>query len=190
MNGLEITTGMDVVLLLFRGALGIVMFLHGYNHLWGPGGLEGTARWFGGLGFRPAKLHAFLSGVVELAIAVGLVFGFLFPLSCAALIGVMVAAGWTDHRPNGFFMFRNGYEYVLVFGLTAVALAAIGPGSLSFDSAIGLVDYGDPADPGLLGLPGALIAGTVGVASGALLLVFGWREVPKTDPVDATMEAS
>ena len=185
MNAIEITPGLDVVLLVFRCSLGAVLFLHGYNHLWGPGGLEGTARWFGSLGFRPARLHAFLSGAVELAIAVGFVLGLLTPLACAALVGTMLAAGWTDHRPNGFFMFRNGYEYVLVFALTAVALAAIGPGTLSVDSALGIVDYGDRSSAGLMGVAGALVAAGLGVGSGAALLAVGWRPVAKAEPVDA-----
>jgi len=175
-NGLEITAGTDVVLTVFRVTLGVMIFLHGYNHLWGAGGVDGTARWFHGLGFRPAKVHALMSGLVELAIAAGLVLGLLTSVACAALVGTMVVAGWTAHRPNGFFIFRDGYEYVLVVAVAAVALAALGPGTLSLDAAVGLVDYSpDDSGNGLLGGDGALIAAIGGLAGGIALLATGWR---------------
>lgn len=174
-NGIEVTGGVDVVLLVFRVTLGVMIFLHGYNHLRGPGGVDGTARWFGNLGFRPAKVHALMSGFVELAVGVGLLLGLLTAVACAALIGIMAVAGWTAHRPNGFFIFRDGYEYVLVVAVTALALATFGPGPISLDNAVGLVDYGDAANAGLLGAPGAIIAAGGGVAGAVLLLGLGWR---------------
>lgn len=183
MNGLEITTAVDVVLLIFRTTLGVMIFLHGYNHLFGGGGVEGTTRWFASLGFRPARVHALMSGTVELAIGVSLVAGLLTPVASAAVVGIMVVAGVAAHRPNGFFIFRDGYEYVLVVAVTAVALAAIGPGTWSVDAAIGLADYEDVTSPGLIGGLGALIAAGGGLLGGGLLLAFGWRpiHVPTTD---------
>jgi putative oxidoreductase len=76
-SAIELTTSVDVVLMAFRATLGVMILMHGYNHLFGPGGVAGTARWFGGLGFRPAKVHALMSGLVELAVGFGLVFGLL-----------------------------------------------------------------------------------------------------------------
>lgn len=175
MNGLDITGGVDIVLLALRCALGAMIFLHGWNHLFGAGGVEGTARWFGGLGFRPARLHALMSGVVELTAGVGLLVGLLTPFACAALVGTMLVAGWTAHRPNGFFIFRDGYEYVLLVAVAAIAVATVGPGTWSLDSVLGLVDYQDPAAPGLVGGLGALIAAGAGLVGGALLLMLGWR---------------
>ena len=55
-------TVVDTAVLLLRVTVGLTMVAHGYNHLWGGGGLAGTARWFGSLGMRPPKLHAMLSG--------------------------------------------------------------------------------------------------------------------------------
>jgi len=187
-NGIEITGGMDIVLLGFRCTLGAMFFLHGYNHLFGSGGVSGTARWFGGLGFRPPRVHALMSGFLELAVGAGLVAGFLTPLCCAALIGTMIVAGLIAHRPNGFFVFRDGYEYVLVVAVTAVALAAVGPGTLSLDSALGLVDYGDVSDSGLLGVTGAALAAGGGALGAALLLGFGWRPIPVEEVPDGVEE--
>ncbi len=180
MNGLLVTNGVDAVLLVFRVTLGVMIFMHGKNHLWGPGGVEGTARWFAGLGFRPAKVHALMSGYTELAVGLGLVVGLLTPLACAALIGIMVVAGWTAHRPNGFFIFKDGYEYVLVVAVAAVVLATVGPGTWSLDALVGVVDYENP-NGGLLGGDGALVAALGGLAGAALLLGLGWRPVKKDD---------
>src|SRR5262245_19103660 len=57
----------DIAVVLLRVIVGLTLVAHGYNHLWGRGGLAGTARWFSSLGMRPPKLHAVLSGAGELA---------------------------------------------------------------------------------------------------------------------------
>lgn len=171
----------DLAVLLLRVTLGAMIIMHGYNHLFGKGGVEGTARWFAGLGFRPAKLHALMSGYTELAAGTALILGLFTPLAAAALIGTMVVAGWAAHRPNGFFIFRDGYEYVLVVAVAAFALGVLGPGSLSLDSAFGIVDYDDPNSAGLLGLTGGLLAGVGGIGGGIVLLVTGWRPQPTKD---------
>ncbi|WP_019873794.1 DoxX family protein [Sporichthya polymorpha] len=178
----------DFALLLVRVTLGVVMILHGKNHLWGAGGVEGTARWFASLGFKPAKVHALMSGWGELAAGAALILGFFTPFACASVIGTMCVAGWAAHRPNGFFIFRDGYEYVLVIGVVALALGILGPGGISLDSSFGLIDYDDPTDAGLVGRTGGLIAGVLGVAGAAALLATSWRPV-KTD-ADADSSAS
>lgn len=165
----------DLATLLFRVTLGGMIFMHGYNHLFGPGGVEGTTRWFDSLGFRPAKVHALMSGWIELAAAPALVLGFFHAFACAALIGIMCVAGVAAHRPNGFFIFRDGYEYVLVLAVAALALAILGPGQVSLDSVIGLVDYDDPGNAGLLGRTGGFVAAVLGVGGAGLLLATSWR---------------
>ena len=171
----------DLALLLVRVTLGAVMIMHGKNHLWGPGGVEGTARWFASLGFRPAKVHALMSGWGELAAGAALVLGLLTPLACASVIGTMCVAGWAAHRPNGFFIFKDGYEYVLVIGVAALALAILGPGGMSLDSSFGIVDYDDPSDGGLVGRTGGLLALIGGVGGAVVLLATSWRPAPKSE---------
>jgi putative oxidoreductase len=87
----------------------------------------------------------------------------------------MVVAGWAAHRPNGFFIFRDGYEYVLVVANTAAAIAILGPGGFSLDAVFGVVNYDHPAHSGLVGLAGGLVAVTGGLIGGVLLLALGWR---------------
>ncbi len=178
------SNAIHLALLVLRVTLGVMIAMHGRNHLFGPGGVEGTARWFASLGFRPAKVHALMSGWVELAAGAGLVLGLFNALAAAALIGTMVVAGWAAHRPNGFFIFRDGYEYVLVVAVAALALAVLGPGKFSLDHALGIVHYSRSGYHGLLGRYGGLVAGIGGVGGGAFLLATGWRPVRK--PVETT----
>ena len=79
-----------------------------------------------------------MSVVTEVGAGALLVAGLLTPLACAAVISVMLVAGLLAHRPNGFFVFRDGYEYVLVLSVACLALAVLGPGRLSVDDAAGI----------------------------------------------------
>jgi putative oxidoreductase len=155
-----------VALLAVRVAVGAVMIAHGCNHWRGGGRIAGTARWFAGLGLRHGTLQAWLSVVTEIGAGTLLILGLLTPLACAAVISVMLVAGLLAHRPNGFFVFREGYEYVLVLSVISVALAALGPGRLSVDAAAGI------AVTGWAG--GGLALGVAGVATTGLLAAF-WR---------------
>jgi putative oxidoreductase len=161
----------DVALLLVRVVAGITMILHGYNHWRGGGKIEGTARWFGGLGLKYPLLQAWTSVITEIGAGVLLILGLLTPLACAATIAIMLVAGLLAHRPNGFFIFREGYEYVLVLGTMVLALAVTGPGQLSIDHAADIV-VDDWA--------GGAIALGVAVVATAGLLATCWRPVKVT----------
>jgi putative oxidoreductase len=82
--------------------------------------------------------------VTELVAGGMLILGLLTPLAAAASIGTMTVALLANHRKNGFFIFRpgEGYEYVLMIMFASAALAAIGPGRLSLDWALGIVHTG------------------------------------------------
>jgi putative oxidoreductase len=159
-----------VALLLVRVVVGITMIAHGLNHWLGGGRIEGTARWFSGLGLRHGRLQAWMSVVTEIGAGALLVVGLLTPLACAAVISVMLIAGVLAHRPNGFFVFKDGYEYVLVLAVTSLALAMLGPGRLSVDDAAGI---------DVTGWAGGGIALGVAVASTAGMLALFWRPQPK-----------
>src|SRR5437763_312073 len=130
------------VLALARVVVGITMIAHGTNHWRGGGRIEGTARWFSGLGLRHGTLQAWMSVVTEIGAGTLLVLGLLTPLACAAVISVMLIAGLLAHRPNGFFVFRDGYEYVLVLSVVCLALGILGPGRWSVDDAAGILITG------------------------------------------------
>lgn len=88
-------------LLLVRVVLGIVMIAHGLNHWRGGGRIEGTARWFTGLGLRGGTLQAWMSVVTEIGAGALLIAGLLTPLACAAVVSVMLVAGSSRTGPTG-----------------------------------------------------------------------------------------
>lgn len=156
----------DAALLAVRCVLGAVMIAHGWNHWRGGGGIKGTAGWFAGLGLTRPRLQAWLSVVTEIGAGGLLVVGLLTPLACAAVLSVMLVAGLLAHRPQGFFVFKEGYEYVLVLGALALALGALGPGKYAVDTA---------ADIAVTGWAGAAVALGVGAMATAGLLAVFWR---------------
>ncbi|BBC31261.1 hypothetical protein SGFS_025550 [Streptomyces graminofaciens] len=156
-------------LLLVRLVLGVVMIAHGLNHWRGGGRIEGTARWFTGLGLRNGTLQAWMSVVTEVGAGALLVLGLVTPLACAAVVSVMLVAGLLAHRRNGFFVFKDGYEYVLTLAVVSLALAVLGPGRLSLDHATGIE---------VTGWAGGGVALGAAVASTAGLLAVFWRPLP------------
>jgi putative oxidoreductase len=164
-------------LLLVRVVVGVTMIAHGMNHWRGGGRIAGTARWFGGLGLRKPVLQAWMSVVTEVGAGALLVAGLLTPLACAAVISVMLIAGLLAHRPNGFFVFREGYEYVLVLSVACLALAVLGPGRWSADAAAGIM---------VTGWAGGGVALGVAVVAAAGLLATFWRPSPaQAEPSEA-----
>lgn len=159
-------TSVDIAIVLLRVVVGLTLVAHGYNHVWGGGGLAGTTRWFGSLGLRPPKLHAVLSSAGELVAGVSLAIGFLTALAAAFVVGAMVVAGVANHRPNGFFVFRDGYEYVLMIGVVCAAIGLLGPGTASLDRWLGTE---------VAGATGLVIVVGGGVLGATVLLAATWR---------------
>jgi len=167
--------GVDIAALLLRLALGVTMIAHGYNHIWGGGKIAGTAGWFESLGLRPGKLHAWLASLTELGAGAMLILGVLNPLAAAGVVGVMVVAWITNHRTNGFFIFRpgEGWEYVANLTFAGLALAALGPGRWSVDRLVKLH---------VAGFRGLAVAVVCGLGGALLLLAVFWRpNRPKAD---------
>jgi putative oxidoreductase len=157
--------------LLLRGALGGTMIAHGLRH---ARSLDGTAGWFGSIGFRQPRLQAQLSAVVEVGAGTALAAGIATPLAASAVIGTMGVAFHSVHRPNGFFITAEGWEYVGFISAGAVALAALGPGPLSADRLLGLHEVGKPWQR-------AALAAGLGIGGAAAQLATFWRR-PQPEP--------
>ena len=156
--------GLDLGLLVLRLALGPMLVAHGYNKVFGGGGLAGTACWFEGLGLRPGWLHARLAAFTELGAGVLMILGLLTGLASLAFVGLMLVAACTDHRGKGYFIFKGGWEYVVLVALVAVGIAGAGPGDWSLDRSFGL---------DLAGVGWAVAAAVGGaLASAGLLMTF------------------
>lgn len=139
-----LATADDGKLLVARLALGIVMFPHGAQKVFG---------WFGGYGFSGTMrfftdtmhipwIFALLAILAEFLGSLGLIAGALSRIAAFGIAVNMAVAAILVHLPNGFFMnwYGNqqgeGYEYqILAVGL-AVIVMLFGAGKLSIDRAL------------------------------------------------------
>ena len=162
----------DLALLVFRCAVGAVFLAHGINHIYGGGKIAGTARWFNSLGMKPGIVHAWVASITEVVAGSLLVVGLLTPFAAAAVIAVMLVAWITNHRGNGFFIFRpgEGCEYVMTLTFAGLALAVVGAGGWSIDHAADIFD--PPGNDGL-------VIAVLGALSAVALLAACWRPEKK-----------
>jgi putative oxidoreductase len=158
----------DLSLLVLRLAVGGVMLAHGWNHIFRGGRIAGTGRWFESLGMRPGWLHAWTASLTELGAGALLVLGLFTPLAGAAVVGVMLVAWITNHRKNGFFVFRpgEGWEYVMTLTAAGLLFCGAGAGRVSFDHALDIDDFGWATAASCMG---------IGIAGALGLLVLFWR---------------
>jgi putative oxidoreductase len=122
---------------------------------------------------RPGRLHAWVASLAEVGGGALLVLGLLMPLAASTVVGTMLVALVTNHRGNGFFIFRpgEGWEYVMTLILTGFALAVLGGGEWSLDEAFDIRDN-------LEGAAGLAIVLGAGVGGAAWLLLAFWRPPP------------
>ena len=170
---------MSIGLLILRLVVGLGLAAHGAQKLFGwfgGYGIAGTGQFLEQLGFRPGRLHAAQAGIAETVGGLFLAAGFLTPAAAAAVVAVMLVAAVSVHVKKGFFVPNGGYEYTLVLGAAALALAFTGPGAISLDQALGISWSGEK-----WGL-GALAAGLIG---GAVPLI-----ARKTAPAATAQDAA
>ena len=105
---MELSTEIDLILFITRLVLGLTIFAHGWNKFFGGGQIPGTGRWFESIGVKKGKLNAYLAASTEISVGLMLAVGLLTTFASAGLIGLMLVAGWTVHRNNGFFIIKEG----------------------------------------------------------------------------------
>jgi len=135
--------------LILRLTLGIIMFPHGAQKMFGL---------FGGYGFEPTMfflrnemklpwLIAFLVIAIEFFCSMSLIIGFNVRLCAVLFIVIMTGAILTVNLVYGFFMnwFGNqkgeGYEYHLLIIGISIALLFTGGGKYSIDGFINSFSY-------------------------------------------------
>lgn len=163
----------NLALLALRVVAGLTLAAHGYNHLFRGGKVQGTGRWFASIGMKPGVFHAWLASITELAAGLGFALGLLTPLCAAGFVGTLFVAVWTVHRFNGFFITKEGWEYVTVLMVLAVGVAIIGPGDWSLDSALSIADDLD-------GWTGLAISAGGGLAAAIATLAIFYRPEPRS----------
>src|SRR6202048_4355345 len=171
-------TAYDLGLLILRLVLGLTLAAHGFNKFFGGGRIPGTAGWFESIGMRYGTFQAVAAASTEISAGLGLTAGLLTPIPAAGFVALMFVAAWTVHRPNGFFIVKEGWEYNLILAVSAVAGGTSGPGRFSLDYALfrtsSLYDF-------LHGWWGLLISVGLGLAGGIGQLVIFWRPPAKVD---------
>ena len=144
MKKLLATNSENTSALIARLALGIVVFAHGAQKLFG---------WFGGYGFSgtmgfltgTAHLPSFMAVLVILIESIGAVFilaGFLTRIAALGVALQFLGVMFIVHWQNGFFMnwYGNqkgeGIEFFLLLISLSVILLITGGGKASIDAAI------------------------------------------------------
>jgi putative oxidoreductase len=158
----------NAAMLILRVAFGLTMAAHGHAKVFKGGKLAGTAGWFDSIGMKPGAVHARLAAGTEILAGLGLALGLLTTFSAMGFVGIMLVAGYTVHRSNGFFIVSEGWEYTFILAIGAVGIAMLGPGEWSLDNAIGI-------DRDLDGWLGLVIAGAGGMAAGIAQLAIFYR---------------
>jgi putative oxidoreductase len=128
-------------LTMLRWLMGPLFFGHGTQKLFGwfgGNGREATGQFFEQIGLKPGARHALAAGAAEAGGGALITLGLFTPAAAATLIGVMTTAIRKVHFKNGPWSTNGGYEYNLVLIGAMVALADLGPGELSLDSALGI----------------------------------------------------
>jgi putative oxidoreductase len=131
----------DLSLLILQLGVGLTFAAHGAQKLFGWWGGPGIAGWQGAMehmGYRPARLFAVVSTLVELVGGLVLAAGLLTPLAAAALLAQTVVIIGEVHWANGFFNTKGGFEFPLVLGTGAAAVGLGGPSAISADAALGI----------------------------------------------------
>ncbi|MFD1938410.1 DoxX family protein [Nonomuraea mangrovi] len=133
-------TAEDFGVLLLRVPMGLLLMGHGAQKLFGwfgGGGPDKTGEMMTALGYPEGKLVALAAGLGELGSGAGIALGAATPLSSAGLVATMTNAVVSAHLPQGLWAQHGGFEYPLVLGVAATALAVHGPGTFSVDAALG-----------------------------------------------------
>ena len=147
-------------LAVLRIVAAVLFFLHGTQKLFGFPATE----------FMPPAFSIFwFAGVIEIVTSILIALGFFTRPAAFLASGTMAVAFVTNHRKNGFFIFRpgEGWEYVNVLMWCGLALGATGPGQWSLDKALKLEWVAGPT--------GFAIAAIGGLGGAALLLATCWR---------------
>jgi putative oxidoreductase len=121
---------------LVRVAIGLIIFVHGWGKVMGPGA-AGVTKYFAGLGLPAPGALAYWAIFIETVGALCVAAGLLTRFFAAALAIEMLIAMFAVHWAKGFGIGQGGYEYVLLLGIVLFAIAIRGGGPYSVDAKIG-----------------------------------------------------
>jgi len=128
-----------VALPMLRIAMGLILFPHGCQKLFGwfgGRGLDAFAQLFGNMGYKPGMFWAVVVGLTEALGGLLLAFGLFTRLAALAIaIFMLNAIYWTSAK--GFFWTAGGSEYSILILVVALVFLIRGGGPCSVDRMIG-----------------------------------------------------
>lgn len=116
---------------IIRFVAGVFMIPHGYGKVFG--GIDNTAKFFSSLSIEPALYFAWYVGLVEFVGGICVAIGLLTRFFSAQLVGILFVATFFVHFQNGFFAYKNGYEFPLMWMLIMIAITIRGGSDVSID---------------------------------------------------------
>ena len=125
----------DIAVLVLRLAAGFSFFMHGYQKVFGQGGIAGVTQGFTQMGIPLPGLAAPFISFLELLGGIALIFGVFTRVFAFLLFCNMVVATLLVHLKNGW-LGQGGMELTVLLGAMTLAIAAAGPGPYSVDAAM------------------------------------------------------
>ena len=117
-----------------RIAVGWTLLVHGWGKV--TRGPSAYLKVFSDLGFEPALLWVWGALFIEFGGGLALIFG-LFTRFFAAAVAIEMLIITGLYWKNGFSWLNRGYEFTLLWGLVAFAIALRGGGPYSLDRKLG-----------------------------------------------------
>lgn len=123
---------------LLRFTIGIIVFVHGYMKIMGPGA-AGVTGMFTRMAFPAPGAMAYVAIFFETIGTLCVAFGLFTRFFAAALAVEMLVILITAHWAKGFNVGAGGYEYVLLLGMVYFYIALRGGGRYAVDTKLGKV---------------------------------------------------
>lgn len=121
--------------LLIRCAVGITLAVHGWGKV--SRGAEAMAPAFMKMGYQEPTLLIYFLMLVEFVGGIAIALGLFTRLFAAMVTIEMAVIMFAHYLPNGFSWLNRGYEFVMLWGLVALAIWWRGGGPYSLDRRIG-----------------------------------------------------
>jgi putative oxidoreductase len=121
--------------LLIRCAVGLTLAVHGWGKV--SRGAEAMAPAFMKMGYQDPILLIYFLILVEFVGGIAIAIGLFTRLFAAMLTIEMAVIMFAHYLPNGFSWLNRGYEFVMLWGLVALAIWWRGGGPYSVDRLIG-----------------------------------------------------
>ena len=121
--------------LVIRIGCGWVLLVHGWGKV--TRGPAAYVKPFADMGFEPALLWVWLGLIVEFGGGLAILLG-LFTRFFAAAVAIEMLIITCLYWNNGFSWLNRGYEFTLLWGFIALAIALRGGGPYSLDRKLGV----------------------------------------------------